>query len=417
MTRVGVVSLGCPRNVVDTESVLGRLRSRGYEIVDMEHAEVAVINTCAFVEDAKKESIDTILDVIALKKEGRIRKVIVYGCLSQRYKDSLRKELPEIDAFVGKLELCAAPDRYGITPRHYAYVKICEGCVNACSFCVIPRIKGALKSLDIERVVEQARAAGPQVVELNIVGQDITGYGLDSPKNGNLETLVKELLTTVPAKWIRLLYLHPSRISDGLLDVMRSDPRVCAYVDVPIQHSNDRILKLMNRDSTRDSLLRLIEKIRRRVPGVALRTSVIAGFPTETESEFEDLLSFIREVRFERLGAFIYSREEQTPAYRMKQVPQPEKERRFDLIMRAQADVAREVNARQVGETLEVLIDEVCDEGYLGRTRFDAPEVDGQVAVASARKLVPGDIVKVRILDTFEYDLRGVAVEPLQQGA
>lgn len=411
MPRIGVVSLGCPRNVVDTESVLGRLRAKGYEIVDLKDADVAIINTCAFVDDAKRESIDTILEVIDLKKQGRIRKIIVCGCLPQRYRDELTKELPEIDAFVGKLELSGRTERFGITPRHYAYLKICEGCVNACSFCVIPRIKGPLSSLDIESVLWQAKAAGPEAVELNIVGQDITGYGIDRYGAASLERLLERLLKEVPtARWIRLLYLYPSRISDRLLEIMRGEPRVCKYIDVPVQHISDRILKLMNRGTTRDDILRTLDRIRSSVPGVALRTSVIAGFPTETDSEFEELLAFIRDERFERLGAFIYSREQGTPAYRMKQVPQTVKERRYDMIMQAQAEVSGGVNKTFIGKTLDVLIDEVSDEGVTGRTQYDAPEVDGTVYVSSKRRLKPGDIVKVRIVDTFEYDLRGIAV-------
>ena len=409
---IGVVSLGCPRNVVDTEGVLGRLKKKGYRVVDIEKADVALVNTCAFIAEAKRESIDVILDLIELKKAGKIGTIIVHGCLTQRYKEELRRELPEVDAFIGKLALTGGTEREAITPSHYAYLKICEGCVNQCSFCVIPRIKGGLRSLAQEDILKRVRSLRRQgITELNIVGQDITGYGLDAGGKFQLADLLKRILRDVPGiPWVRLLYLYPGRITDELLSVIRDSPRVCRYVDVPIQHCSDRILRLMNRSVSKAGIVGMLEKIRKRLPGVALRTSVIVGFPSETDKEFRELLAFLKEFECERLGAFMYSREEGTPAYSyQRQVAERTKRSRFDILMAQQQEISRRVNARFIGKRLEVLIDGKENGGYIGRTRFDAPEVDGSVYVESPRELSSGELVMVRITDTVEYDLTGVA--------
>ncbi|MFA5096333.1 MAG: MiaB/RimO family radical SAM methylthiotransferase [Candidatus Omnitrophota bacterium] len=408
--KIGVLSLGCPRNLVDSESILGRLSSKGYSVVDLDKADVALVNTCAFIEEAKKESIEAILELIALKKEGRLKKVIVYGCLSQRYKDALRKELPEVDAFIGRVSLNHTPKRYPITPGHFAYLKICEGCVNACSFCIIPRIKGRFVSRSPDSIVGEVKrfnAAG--ISELNIIGQDITGYGLDLKEKTGLASLTRRIAETAQdIRWLRLLYLNPSRITDGLLSVIRNEPKVCKYIDLPIQHINDRILKSMNRKSSRKDIVKAIEKIRKVVPGVALRTSVIVGFPGETDKEFRELLDFIQEAKFERLGAFAYSAEEGTPAHGFKgRVPAKVRSERLGLIMSAQQEVSRQVNRKFLGKKLEVLIDEEDNGSYLGRTQYDAPEVDGLVYVSSPKKLRAGEFVNVKINDTLEYDLVG----------
>lgn len=408
--KVGVLSLGCPRNLVDSESILGRLCSKGYSVVDLDKADIALVNTCAFIEEAKKESIEAILELIALKKEGRLKKVIVYGCLSQRYKDALRKELPEVDAFIGRVSLNHTSQRYPITPGHFAYLKICEGCVNACSFCIIPKIKGRFVSRAPDSIageVKRFNAAG--ISELNIIGQDITGYGLDLKEKTDLASLIRRIAETAQAiRWLRLLYLNSSRITDGLLRVIRDEPKVCKYIDLPIQHINDRILESMNRKSSRKDIVKAIEKIRKVVPGVALRTSVIVGFPGETDKEFRELLDFIQEAKFERLGAFAYSAEEGTPAYGFKgRVPAKVRSERLGLIMSAQQEVSRQVNRKFLGKKLEVLIDEEDNGSYLGRTQYDAPEVDGLVYVSSRKKLRAGEFVNVKINDTLEYDLVG----------
>lgn len=412
--KVGILSLGCPRNLVDSESILGRINAKGYPVVDMNKADIGIINTCAFIEDAKKESIDAILDLLELKKEGRLERVIVYGCLSQRYKEQLSREFPEVDAFVGRVSLNHETRRYPLTPAHFAYLKICESCVNNCSFCIIPKIKGRFQSLDMDSVLRKVEGFNKQgVSELNIIGQDITGFGMDLYKRPRLSWLLREILKkATDIDWIRLLYLYPNRISEELLELISSEKKFCKYIDLPIQHINQRILSLMNRDTTKEETIKLIAKIRKIIPGVVLRTSIIAGFPSETEKEFKELLRFLKEVRFERLGAFIYSREENTPAYGFQgQIPEKIKIERFDAIMSLQREVSSEVNSRMIGQIIDVLIDEEENGSYLGRSQYDAPEVDGLVYVRSKQKLKAGDFVKVKINDTLEYDLIGEAVK------
>ena len=412
-TKIGILSLGCPRNLVDSESILGRLNLKKYPIVDISKATVAIINTCAFVEDAKKESIDAILDLIELKREGKLSKIIIHGCLAERYKESLVKELPEIDAFVGKISLNHDCRAFPITPRHYAYLKICEGCINNCSYCIIPKIKGRLVSLDLASVIKRVEKFNQEgISELNIIGQDITGYGQDLYGSSKLPKLIRRLLSKAnDIGWIRLLYLYPSRVSDELIELMGLEPKICKYVDLPLQHINERILKLMRRQTTRKYILSLIEKLRKRIPGVGLRTSLIVGFPSETAREFKELLKFIEEIRFERLGAFIYSQEEGTKASSMPgQVPHQEKVERFNAVMSLQQNISLKINKKFLGLDLKVLIDEKKDDFYLGRSEYDAPEVDGLVYVKSKKTLRPGDFVKVKINGTLEYDLVGDAV-------
>jgi len=407
--KIGMLSLGCPRNLVDSEMLLGRLNLKGHPVVDIDKADIALINTCAFIEEAKKESIEAILDLVELKNKGRLKKIIVYGCLAQRYKDTLRKKLPEVDAFIGKISLNQSLSRFPITPKHFAYLKICEGCLNACSFCIIPKIKGRFVSLNPNFVLNEVKGfnhAG--LSELNIVGQDITGYGADL-RGINLASLIRKVIKEAKnINWIRLLYLNPNRITDELLALIKNEPKICKYIDLPVQHINDRILKLMNRRITKKDVIKIIEKIRKTVPGVALRTSIIVGFPSETDKEFKELLEFIRETGFERLGAFSYSDEEGTLAYNFKpRVPRKIKSERLDLVMLTQQEISKQVNQKFIGKTLEVLVDEEDNGTCLGRTQFDAPEVDGLVYVKSLRNLPPGEFVKVKINDTLEYDLVG----------
>ncbi|MFH1398180.1 MAG: MiaB/RimO family radical SAM methylthiotransferase [Candidatus Omnitrophota bacterium] len=406
--KIGILSLGCPRNLVDSEGILGRLNLKKYEITDIENADVGILNTCAFIKDAQAESVEAILDLIKLKKKLGLKKIIVYGCLVQRYQDELRREFPEVDAFVGKISIDSDRKRYALTPKHFAYLKICEGCINNCSYCVIPKIKGKFISLEPDAVLDRAGSLNKQgVSELNIIGQDISGYGLDLCGSLKLPLLVKKILKVTPGiGWVRLLYLNPKRLSDELLKVIRDEPRVCKYIDLPIQHINSRILKLMNRQVTQKEIFNLIEKVRKAIPGVAIRTSVIAGFPSETDKEFKELLDFIKEVKFERLGAFTYSREEGTPAYGFKgQIPGKIKSARFNLVMSSQQLISEEINSKLLGKTIDVLIDEQEGDSYLGRSQYDAPEVDGLVYVRSTRKLKPGDFVKAKVRDTLEYDL------------
>jgi ribosomal protein S12 methylthiotransferase len=421
--KVGMVSLGCPRNLVDSEGILGRLAVKGYEIVeDIENADIGIVNTCAFIEDAKLESIGAILELIELKKQGYLKKLIVYGCLPERYKEQLKKELHVVDAFIGRVTLNHSPDSLRLTPRHYAYLKICEGCINNCSYCIIPKIKGKFTSVDMGSLVERVKKLDSCAVsEVNIVGQDISGYGLDLYGVNKLTELLGKVLKASPnISWFRLLYLYPKRTSDELLDFIKDEPRICKYVDLPIQHINDRILKLMRRNTTKKEIVQLIAKIRKKIPGVSIRTSLIVGFPSETDEEFKELVDFIEKIKFERLGAFIYSREEGTAAYDFqKQIPAKTKKERMDIIMSHQQAISQEINNKFLGRTIDVLIDEEekwlelpDPEGcrsYLGRSQYDAPEVDGAVYVNSLKKLKPGDFVKVKITDTLEYDLVGEA--------
>ena len=408
--RIGILSLGCPRNLVDSEGILGRLFKKGYEVVDIDKAQVALVNTCAFIEEAKQESIEAILELIDLKKKGKLKKVIVYGCLSQRYQSILSQELSEVDAFVGRVSLNKEIDRFAITPPHYAYLKICEGCVNLCSFCVIPRIKGRLASLPVDSILDKVEQLSKEKIsELNIVGQDITGYGLDLKSGTDLTKLVGRIVKKAKnIGWIRLLYLNPERINEDLLELIREEKKICKYIDLPIQHINNRILKLMNRMISRDEIIKVIDKVRENVHGVALRTSIIVGFPGETDKEFAELLEFVKEARFEKLGAFKYSREEGTKAYDFKgQVSEAVKTERFNQIMSLQQEISLEINRKFIGMDLKVLVDE-CENGdYVGRSEFDAPEVDGLVYIKSNRKLKPGDFVDIEITDTLEYDLVG----------
>ncbi|MDD4908660.1 MAG: 30S ribosomal protein S12 methylthiotransferase RimO [Candidatus Omnitrophica bacterium] len=408
--KVGILSLGCPRNMVDSESILSRLKLKDYVITDMEDAEVGIVNTCAFIRAAKEESIDAILSLLELKKEGRLKKLIVCGCLPQRYKDELCGELREVDAFIGKPCLDQPQRHFFLTPRHYAYLKICEGCVNHCSFCVIPGIKGDFSSRDMGSLVKEARALDKKgVKELGIIGQDITLYGRDLSGKQSLVALVKDILkNTKGIRWVRLLYLYPSHITDELLDLIGREERICKYIDIPLQHINERILKTMNRRMSRDFIEKLIDKVRKKIPGVALRTSLMVGFPTETEEEFEELLEFVGRMEFERLGVFTYSREEGTGAYGLTpQVPDKIKNERFDKVMVKQQEISRRVNGRFLGKTVEVLVDEKGQGHYLGRSFADAPEVDGNVFINTSYKIKTGDFVKCRITDTLEYDLVG----------
>lgn len=409
--KVGILNLGCPRNLVDAENILGRLSAKGYRVVDIDKADVAIINTCAFIDEAKKESVGAILDLVSLKKEGKLKKIIVAGCLPQRYKDKLSKELPEIDAFVGKSDLDYGFRRFPITPPHYGYLKICEGCVHACSYCVIPKIKGRFTSMDIESILGRVDAFDKQgVSELNIIGQDISGFGLDLYGRKMLPELLEKIVKKAKhIGWIRLLYLYPHPVILDVVKLMKMQPKICRYIDLPIQHINNRILKLMNRRVTKKDITELIGKIRKELPEAAIRTSVIVGFPSETEKEFKELLDFIDEARFERLGAFEYSREEGTAAYSLKgQHSAKVKRERLEAVMQRQQKVSEGLNKKFLGQVIEVLIEEKDKEYYLGRSRYDAPEVDGLVYVNPPKKAIkPGDFVKVKITDTLEYDLVG----------
>ncbi|MDP1853464.1 MAG: MiaB/RimO family radical SAM methylthiotransferase [Candidatus Omnitrophota bacterium] len=410
-SKISLVSLGCPRNLTDSQAIAERLKLKGAKITeDSQEADTIIINTCAFIKEAKEESIDFILDAVELKKEGRIKKIILAGCLAQRYPEEILKEFKEIDAIVGRQELTDSVNNLSLTPKHYSYLKICEGCFNECSFCVIPKIKGKFKSRSVGSVLEEARLLDKRgISELNIIGQDITCFGLDSAAKGRLSYLISRILEEAEnIKWVRLLYLNPLRLDNDLIELIWENERICKYIDLPIQHINDRILKLMNRQITKSKIHSLIKRLRKEIPEVAIRTSVITGFPSETESEFKELIDFITEVKFDRLGAFVYSREEGTAAYDFpNQVPESVKRKRFSILMQKQQEIAKDYNASLLGKTKEVMIEEYNDGVYAARSQADAPEVDGCVFVKSKEKLFAGDIVKVKITQTYEYDLVG----------
>jgi ribosomal protein S12 methylthiotransferase len=411
--KVGVLSLGCPRNLVDSELILSRLNLKNYKLVQLKDAQVAIVNTCCFIKEAKEESIEAILDLVDLKNKGIIKKIIVYGCLPQRYGEELASSLKEVDAFVGRISLNHTARKLHLTPRHYSYLKICEGCLNSCSFCIIPHIKGRFSSRSINSLVQEAVCLEERgVKEINIIGQDVTLYGKDLARRIDLVTFLKALLkNTKDIRWVRLLYLYPSRITDELLDLIKNEPRICKYIDLPIQHINDRILRLMRRDTTKNDILRLIRKIRTKIPEAAIRTTLMVGFPTETEEEFDELLNFVQETRLERLGVFTYSKEEGTPAYDLSgQITEGIKRRRLGVLMSKQQTVSKEINEGFLNEVMDVLVDDCQDGNYLARSQHDAPEVDGLVFLKSNTPLKVGQFKKVRITDTLEYDLVGEPV-------
>jgi len=393
--------------------MLGELKERGFVITDeIEGADIAIINTCSFIKEAKEEAIDVILKCAQLKEEGKLKRLIVTGCLPQRYKKELPKELKEVDAFWGvpsALYNHKSP-RLALTPSHYSYIKIAEGCANRCTYCAVPIIRGPYRSRDTSSVIKEAEslfAAGAR--ELNLIAQDTTSYGTDLHSAPRLAGLLCKLNKIKGKFWIRLLYTHPAHLSEEIIAAIKDSSKICRYIDLPLQHINDDILKRMGRKTTKAQIIRLIERLRSEIPRLAIRTSLIVGFPGETQAQFEELLDFMREYKFERLGAFAYSKEEGTKAEKLSgHLTEETKQRRLDALMALQEDISREVNGRLMGETLEVLIDEARDGGnYVGRSQADAPEVDGCVYVNSTRALSPGDFVNVRIIDTLEYDLVG----------
>lgn len=439
--KVGLISLGCPRNLVDSEVMLGLLKKSGFKITeDFSDCDAAIINTCSFIEDAKKESLDLIFQLVRLKKERKIGSIIVAGCLPQRYLKELKKELKEVDAFVGTSDFIKIPEivkktlkkdkvsevsatpsfladhtlpRDLITPKHSIYLKVAEGCANNCSYCVIPKIRGTLRSRAVESLLSEARQLSKRhlISEINLIGQDITLYGADLYGEPRLAELLRRLLKLKLAKWHRLLYTHPEHYTDDLIDIVKNEPAVCKYLDLPLQHINNKILKSMNRKITKKEIINLIGRLRNRIPGLAIRTTFIVGFPGETDGDFRELRDFIREARFERLGIFEYSTEEGTPAYDFKdQVPEKVKRERFDEIMRLQQEISKKINAGFMGKEMEVLVDESQKYCYTARTEYDAPEVDGSCFVRSKKLRKPGDFVKVKIVDTMEYDLVGEEV-------
>lgn len=442
--KVGLVSLGCARNLVDSEVILGSLKKEGFEVSSRtDSVDICVINTCAFIGPAREESVETIIEAGRLKKKGRIKKLVVCGCLPQAYSRGLVKELPEVDLFVGtgdfprmgallkKLSgkksgyaVSASPDylydekspRLRLVPPHYAYVKISEGCSNFCSYCIIPRLRGRFRSRSMSSVVEEIRAMSRRggLKEVNLIGQDTTLFGMDIYGKAVLPELLHRICASREGpEWIRILYTHPAHYSDALVEVIREEDRICKYIDLPIQHISDRILKRMNRRTTRSDIEKLIRKLKDEVPGITIRTSIIVGFPGETEKDFKELIRFVKDTEFDRLGSFLYSEEEGTAASRMKgRVPGEEARSRLDELMMLQKKISAKRNSRFLGKRVRVLVDEKAegrDGIFLGRTEADAPETDGGVYV-SGKGVRVGHFCDVNITDTLEYDLIGKAV-------
>lgn len=423
-TRINIVTLGCSKNQVDSEVLLTQLRGNGLDAVHEskeDDASVVVINTCGFIDNAKQESIDTILRYVDAKEEGIVDKVYVTGCLSQRYKDDLEKEIPQVDAWFGTRDLSRllkvfkadykhelVGERILTNPSHYAYLKISEGCDRPCSFCAIPLMRGGHISRPIEELVTEAKnLARNGTRELLIIAQDSTYYGLDLYKKRNLAELLNRLADVEGIDWIRLHYAFPSGFPLDVLDVMRDRPNICKYLDIPLQHGSTRMLQTMRRGITREKTEALLHTIREKIPDIALRTTLIAGHPGETEDDFAQMLDFVSASRFERLGVFTYSHEEQTHAYSMADdIPDKVKQRRADQIMELQEGISFEINQRRIGQTLKVLIDRKEGSEYVGRTEYDSPEVDNEVIIRNPSDYLRlGDFVQARITDATAYDL------------
>lgn len=440
-TRVGMVSLGCPKNLVDAEHMLYNLREEGYEIVpDAALADVVIVNTCGFIESAKQEAIETILEFCTLKDEGRIKAVIVTGCLSERYKEEILKEIPEVNAVVGigsnenlceiirdvlvsdksinafddKEKLCIDGRRI-VSTEHYAYLKIAEGCSNHCTYCAIPMIRGRYRSRTIESIVDEAKwLAKVGITEIIVVAQDTTYYGADLYGEPRIAELLEELCKIDGIKWIRTLYSYPERITDKLLDVIAKEDKLVKYIDIPIQHCNGDVLKRMNRMGDNETLRALIAKIRDKIPDVTLRTTLITGFPGETQKQFEELSMFVKDMKFDRLGCFTYSAEEGTPAEKLPdQIDLRTKEARSDAIMNEQMLISFDLNEQKIGRTYEVVTEgfDRYAECYFGRSTADAPEIDGKIFFSSEKKLSVGEYVNVTIDDVLDYDLIGTALD------
>lgn len=441
--KLGYISLGCSKNLVDTEKMLGILTNAGFELTeDLSEAHVIIINTCTFIDLAKDESIQTLLEAAEYKKTGCCERLVAAGCLTQQYKRALSKEIPEIDIFIGTdswqdildaivesyqqngkkiFRFDTAPceheelvPRQSLTPEYSAYVKIAEGCNNGCTFCYIPYVRGAMHSRPIGSVVREVKAlTAVGVKEINLIAQDLSCYGRDLKDGTNLCKLLKELVKIDKIKWIRLFYLYPTYFTDELLDLITKEAKICKYVDIPLQHISDNVLQRMRRQDTAESIRLLLHKLKQAQPKITVRTTLMVGFPGETDSDFEELCEFIKEIRFDDLGAFMYSPQDGTPAAHMpNQVPESVKEERYHKLMAIQAKISEENDRALIGTTTEVLIEEILKDkkGFVqakGRAIFQAPEVDGNIYVEGSKDILPGDFIKVRITDGYAYDLIG----------
>ena len=424
--RVDVITMGCSKNLVDSEHLMKQFASYGYQVVhdaEIPEGEIVVINTCGFIESAREESINAILQLVEGKKEGRIGKLFVMGCLSERYMEELQAEIPEVDRFYGKFnwkELLAdigkayhttpADLRLLSTPDHYAYLKIAEGCDRTCAYCSIPLMTGKYQSRQMEEILQEAKSLAAQgVKELQLIAQDLTYYGIDLYKEAKLPQLVRELCKIDGIEWVRLHYAYPNHFPMELLDVIREEPKVCKYLDIALQHINDEVLSSMRRFVTREETLALISTIRERVPGIYLRTTLMVGHPGESEEAFEELMDFVRTVRFERMGAFSYSHEEGTYAYQHyeDEIPAEVKQERLDRLMALQEEIAFEKAEELVGTTQKVIIDRASEGYYIGRSQYDSPDVDPEVLVVTDEELTIGDFYDVEIVEADGFDTIG----------
>lgn len=427
--KVNVITLGCSKNTVDSEVLMGQLSHGGVEVVhesNKEDFDTVIINTCGFIDKAKEESIQTILQFAEAKKKGWIDKLYVTGCLSQRYKDNLEQEIKEVDAYFGTMELPLLLNKFEVDYKkeligervlsfdsHYAYLKISEGCNRKCSFCAIPLMRGLHQSRTIESLVSEAKSLVKKgVKELILIAQELTYYGLDIYKKRALVELIQELSQVEGIEWIRLHYAYPSQFPMEILDEIRDNPKVCKYLDIPIQHISDNVLKDMKRNTSKEYTRSLIETIRERVPGIAIRTTLLTGFPTESEKDFEELLDFIQEMKFNRLGVFTYSHEEKTSAYTLEDsISEEEKLCRQQTLMDCQSEISYDLNQKLIGQTLRVIIDREENGNFIGRTEYDSPEVDNEVIIHAETYLRIGDFFNVLITSATEFDLEGVISE------
>lgn len=441
MSKIAMIGLGCPKNQVDAEMMLSALIEAGFEITgDTEEADLVIINTCGFINDAKEEAIDNILGACELKKDGIIKGVVVTGCLSERYREEIMKEIPEVDACVGigansKIaeicksvlsgnKVCEFPSKYDLpleggrvitTPTHYAYLKIAEGCSNNCTYCAIPKIRGKFRSRSMENIVLEAEELAKQgVKELIVVAQDTTKYGVDIYGEPKLNELVSEIAKIDGIEWIRLLYCYPESMTDELIDVIANEDKVCKYIDLPLQHCNGNVLKRMNRKGDREYLFSLIGKMRKKIPGLVLRTTFITGFPGETEEQFTELCEFINEAKFDRLGCFAYSPEDDTPAAKLKdQIDTDVKNKRAEIIMNEQMLIMEEKQKEKIGAEYDVIVDYFDEDNllYMGRTYMDAPEIDTSVIISSEEELTQGQIVKCKVIGFDDFDMVAEVME------
>jgi ribosomal protein S12 methylthiotransferase len=426
--KVNIITLGCSKNMVDSEVLSGQLAAADIDVIHESKKpdhNIVVVNTCGFIDLAKQESINTILEQVELKKRGQLDKVYVTGCLSERYKQNLEEEIPEVDAYFGTMELPFLLRKFEVdykaelvgerllsTPNHYAYLKISEGCNRTCASCAIPLMRGKHVSRPIESLVEEAKKLVSRgVKEIMVIAQELTYYGLDIYKKRELPRLLHALADVPGLEWIRLHYAYPSKFPMEIIDVMKERDNICNYLDMPLQHASNRMLKAMRRQITREEMEDIIGEIKYKIPGICMRTTLIAGFPGETQDDVEELKTFLKKIEFDRVGIFTYSHEENTSAYDLiNDVPEEEKERRAQEIMEVQQEISYQKNEEKIGKIFKVIIDKKEAGKYLGRTEFDSVEVDNEVIIDSAAKLNPGDFVNVKITRAYDYDIEGVVV-------